>query len=93
MQSPGHWLWIQDSHINQVLTDSITNNGLKLFVITPVGPIDFFMRVLEAHLPFAKNQPIWEALHRYYCGRTPDLIDNRSAPFLTPDGQAFFSDW
>jgi hypothetical protein len=83
----------QDSHINRVITDSITNAGLKVSVISPVSPNDFYMRELKAHEPFAPNLPIWKGLHRYYCGTTSDLIAQRDASFLTPDGQAFFSDW
>lgn len=83
----------QDSHINRVLSDSINNDGLKVSVISPVSPNDFYMRELKAHELFASNLPIWEGLHRYYCGTTSDLIAKRDASFLTPDGQAFFSDW
>ena len=83
----------QDSHINRVLSDSINNDGLKVSVISPVSPNDFYMRELKAHELFASNLPIWEGLHRYYCGTTSDLIAKRAASFLTPDGQAFFSDW
>lgn len=83
----------QDSHINRVLSDSINNDGLKVSVISPVSPNDFYMRELKAHVPFDRNLPIWNGLYRYYCGTTFDLIDQRDASFLTPDGQAFFSDW
>lgn len=83
----------QDSHINRVLTDSITNDGLKVSVISPVSPNDFYMKVLGAHELFAINQPIWGGLHRYYCGTTSDLVANRAASFLNPNGEAFFSDW
>lgn len=83
----------QDSHINKLIADAITNDGLKVSVISPVSPKDFYMGELKAHEIFSSNLPIWEGLHRYYCGTTSDLIANRDASFLTPDGQAFFSDW
>lgn len=83
----------QDSHINQVIAHAITNDGLKVSVISPVSPNDFYMRELKAHEIFSSNLPIWEGLHRYYCGTASDLISGRDTSFLTPDGQAFFSDW
>jgi hypothetical protein len=83
----------QDSHVNQVIKDAIANDSLKLSVISPVSPNDFYRKVLAADILFAEKQSIWEGLHRYYCGTTSDLIAQRDASFLTPDGQAFFSDW
>ena len=83
----------QDLHINRAITDSVTNHGLKVYVISPVSPKDFYMRELDASFALASNRPIWEGLHRYYLGRTSDLIGRRTPPFLTPDGEALFSDW
>lgn len=93
MQSLGLGYGFRDSHINKVIADATANDGLKVSVISPVSPNDFYMRELKAHKLFSSNLPIWEGLHRYYCGTTSDLIADRDASFLTLDGQAFFNDW
>jgi hypothetical protein len=82
-----------DLHVNQVIKDAIANDGLKLSVISPVSPYEFYKNVLAADTIFSEKQVIWEGLHRYYCGTRSDLTAERDTSFLTPDGQGFFSDW
>ena len=90
----------RDKHINAVIARAIREHDLRLLIVSPQQPIDLRMQLdpVKGLFPAAARTTevgptLWEGLHRYYAGRTSNLIDERTQTFLNPDGEAFFSDW
>ncbi|TKB67254.1 MAG: hypothetical protein E8D47_05625 [Nitrospira sp.] len=90
----------RDKHINEEIANAIRKHDLRLYVVSPQQPNDLYLQLNPIHSfspsaarPTEAEPTIWEGLHRYYPGKASDLIDKRAPTFLTPDGEAFFSDW
>lgn len=90
----------KDKHINAVIARAIRKHDLRLHIVSPQQPIDLYSQLDPVHglfpavvRPTQEGPTLWEGVHRYYVGKTSDLIDKRASTFLTPDGEAFFSDW
>ena len=79
-----------DAHINDIIANAVRDAGLRLFVISPRQPEDFYLELtdLDRYKPRAKE--IWKGLHGYHCGEVTDVYRVDSS--LPPRGQKFFSD-
>ena len=83
-----------DQHINKVIADSISEHGLKLYVVSPERPEEFRNKLIPVHGtlpgPLAGCQDgtkLWEGMHGYYCCRVTDLYTGNNGD-LTPLGKS-----
>ena len=75
----------RDDHINKVITDAISEHGLRLFVVSPKQPRDFRQMLFSEGC----GETLWRGLFGYHSGRVTDFHQDDGAG-LSPPGKAFF---
>lgn len=80
-----------DEHINNILAEAIRDSKLKIFIICPLQPEDFYLELASAYKFKPKAHELWQGLHRYYCGTGMDLSSSDST-HLRPLAQKLFHD-
>jgi hypothetical protein len=81
----------RDSHINAVLADGIKEHKLRLYVVTPQTPDEFYAQLVPRHAVVTRpieprGQEIWDGLAGYYVRSVDQLLDDQWN--LLPDGEA-----
>jgi hypothetical protein len=79
-----------DDHINNIIAEAIRDRKLKLFVISPAKPQDFYLELTSAYDHKIRAHDIWKGLYGYYCGNALDFYS--SDDHLPPLGRKLFSD-
>jgi hypothetical protein len=51
-----------DEHINRVISESVRDNGLKIYIISPVSPEEFKRKLLKNNL----GKDIWQGISGYF---------------------------
>jgi len=81
----------RDSHINAVIADGIKEHRLRLYIVTPQSPDEFYDQLVPRHSVVTRpidhrGQDIWDGLAGYYVRSVDQLISHHWN--LLPDGEA-----
>jgi hypothetical protein len=81
----------RDPHINAIIADGIKEHGLRLYLVTPQSPDEFYARLVPRHGEVTRpidqrGEEIWNGLAGYYVQSVHRLISNEWN--LLPDGEA-----
>jgi SIR2-like protein len=80
----------KDPHINTVIADGIKKYKLRLYIVTPQSPDEFYDQLVPRHAVVTRpidhrGQEIWDGLAGYYVRSVDQLISNEWN--LLPDGE------
>jgi SIR2-like domain len=80
-----------DGHINEVIANAIQSAGLRLFVISPRQPEEFYLELTNLDRYKPKADEIWKGMFGYYHGEVTSFyrIGDSNLPAC---GQKLFSD-
>jgi hypothetical protein len=82
----------RDPHINAVIADGIKAHRLRLYIVTPQSPDEFYDQLVPRHAVVTRSpiesrgQEIWDGLAGYYVQSVDQL--SRDHGNLLPDGKA-----
>ena len=80
-----------DPHINAVIADGIKQHGLRLYLVTPQSPDEFYAQLVPRHGVVTRPidprcEEIWNGLAGYYVQSAHQLISKDG--ILLPHGEA-----
>ncbi len=68
----------RDSHINAVLLKSVKSNGLKLYIVCPIDPMEFYVNTLSV---FGEDRDlIWDNVGGYYPYNLAEIFPKELPP-------------
>ena len=83
-----------DEHINTIIADAINHQDLKLFVVSPQSPAEFYNDLCPLHgfnvQPKPKGTELWNGLYQYWPAKVTDFVRRPPVNKLSPRGEAFF---
>ncbi len=79
-----------DDHINTIIADAVKDNKLRLFIVTPKQPEEFFVQFGSSYKPIHRKDDLLKGLTGYHVGKVTDFYDPKSANLLNNRGDRFF---